>query len=55
MADDFFIPNPPLAQGVLECLKAIKLLKAAGLGGLAAEHFAFSHTYFLCSFIVNIC
>ena len=32
------------AQDVSECFKSIKLGKAAGLDGLAAEHFVFSHT-----------
>ena len=31
------------AQDVSECFKSIKLGKAAGLDGLAAEHFVFSH------------
>ena len=31
------------APDVRECLKTIKLGKAAGLDGLAAEHFVFSH------------
>ena len=32
------------APDVRECLKTIKLGKAAGLDGLAAEHFVFSHS-----------
>ena len=32
------------AHDVRECLKTIKLGKAAGLDGLAAEHFVFSHS-----------
>ena len=31
------------AQDVSECFKSIKLGKAAGLDGLVAEHFVFSH------------
>ena len=31
------------APDVRECLKSIKLGKAAGLDGLAAEHFVYSH------------
>ena len=33
-----------IASDVRECLKTIKLGKAAGLDGLAAEHFVFSHS-----------
>ena len=39
-ADTFVITAPD----VRECLKIIKLGRAAGLDGLAAEHFVFSHS-----------
>ena len=42
------------APDVRECLKTIKLGKAAGLDGLAAEHFVFFAQYYLCTFVLII-
>ena len=42
-----------IAPDVRECLKTIKLGKAAGLDGLAAEHFFFAQ-YYLCTFVLII-
>ena len=39
----FMIYDYITAQDVSRCFKSIKLGKAAGLDGLAAEHFVFSH------------
>ena len=42
------------APDVHECLKTIKLGKAAGLDGLVAEHFVFFAQYYLCTFVLTI-
>ena len=41
------------APDVRDCLKTIKLRKAAGLGGLAAKHFFFAK-YYLCTFVFTV-